>query len=304
MKESKTELPFVSIIVPVYNGEHFMAKCLDSLLKQSYPRDKYEVIVVDNNSDDQSALIARSFDGVKVFHEKKRGSYAARNFGISVARGHIIAFIDVDCIAAGNWLEQAARCLAARPCAGIVSGRVEFFSPEPLSVWGYFDRNTFLNLEHSARAGVSKTANMFVRRSLFDAIGLFDGDLLSGGDVEWTARAVTAGFALDYCPGAVVQHPVRNTLRAVAAKCYRVGLGKGQVLWKKRKCRDGAGATFGSNPIKHSFRLLHRSFCGEDRARSAFFPVQCAGAVIVLAIIFLAGMVKGFLMHPFKEVGG
>jgi glycosyltransferase involved in cell wall biosynthesis len=225
--------PMVSIIVPVYNGEKFIGTCLDSLKNQTFSKDRYEVIVVDNGSTDKSIEIAKQYD-VFLIKEWQRGSYAARNSGIKIARGKINGFIDVDCIASNNWLEQAVRYFSSNPNAGILSGKVEFFSEATLTVWGYFDKNTFLNQEHSVKTGTAKTANLFVKKTVFEKIGLFSDEFSSGGDVYWTASAVQKGFPIHYEAAVIVFHPVRNNFSEITKKCYRVGLGKGQILKKDR----------------------------------------------------------------------
>src|SRR3546814_9394764 len=96
----------VSVIVPVWNSATHLQACIDSLLRQTLARDEYEVILVDNGSLDESLAIAQSCKGVRLFVEKRPGSYAARNLGISAARGEYVAFMDSDCVADPGWLEN------------------------------------------------------------------------------------------------------------------------------------------------------------------------------------------------------
>ena len=85
VEEIKMNYPFVSVILPVYNGERYIKKCLESLMNQSYPKDKYEVIVIDNGSSDSTVEILKTITNsqIQVLYESKRGSYAARNTGVS-----------------------------------------------------------------------------------------------------------------------------------------------------------------------------------------------------------------------------
>ena len=98
--------PFISIIVPVYNGENIIGACLKSLLAQDYPKDKYEVIAVDNNSKDKTADIIKEYSVHYLFESKVQGSYAARNTGVRHAKGEILAFTDADCVADKGWLKK------------------------------------------------------------------------------------------------------------------------------------------------------------------------------------------------------
>ncbi len=215
-----------SVIIPVYNGEKYIASCLKSLDKQTIPVENYEVIVVDNNSTDRSTELARE-EQVKIIYENKKGSYAARNTGIKAAKGNIIAFTDVDCQVAPNWLELASEHFV-NTNDQIVSGAVEFIKQYNLSIWGKYDRNRFLKQELSFSRNGAATANLFVKKDLFSYVGLFDQDLQSGGDTDWVNRATSKGFKFGYNPNLKVYHPVRNSFNEIAKKCNRVGYGKGQ----------------------------------------------------------------------------
>ena len=92
----------VSVVIPAYDEEDYLLACLESIRKQDYAG-KYEVIVVDNASTDNTARLARDW-GAKVVHESKRSTACARQKGAEVATGKIIAFIDADTRAPGHWL--------------------------------------------------------------------------------------------------------------------------------------------------------------------------------------------------------
>lgn len=99
-------IPKISVIVPAYNEENYLPACLASLKKQKL-NDSYEIIVVDNNSSDKTAQIARNF-GCKVVFEPKKGAGAARQAGCAVSLGEIIAFTDADTVVPENWLSTIA----------------------------------------------------------------------------------------------------------------------------------------------------------------------------------------------------
>ena len=293
LKEVKLVQPSVSVVIPVYNGEKYIKKCLDSLSQQTLADNKYEIIIVDNGSSDISVQIAENYN-VKLLKEPKRGSYAARNKGIKNALGDIIAFTDVDCIVAKDWLEQAVKYYDDNKDAEIIAGQVEFFSDQMLSVWGYFDKNTFLNQEYSYNTGVAKTANLFVAAKVFKTVGLFDGTLQSGGDVDWTAKAVSKGISIHYEPKAVVYHPVRNSFNEIAQKVYRVGSGKGQVL---KNNYDRRSSNFGKKHLKHPFKILGEAMIKKDKEKPSYHPFQMVFVLLILGFVFLSGMGKGLLMR-------
>lgn len=103
--KTKNPQPFFSIIIPVYNEEKLLKKCLRSVFKQNFPKEKFEVIVVDNNSTDGSIKIASQFP-VKIIKEKQQGIVAARNRGLQAAKGKIIVNLDADCTVPKNWLKK------------------------------------------------------------------------------------------------------------------------------------------------------------------------------------------------------
>lgn len=99
--------PSVSIVIPVYNEEGQLALCLEAIARQTVK--PFEVIVVDNNSTDNTAAIARSYPFVTLISEKKQGPVHARNAGFDVAKGDIIGRLDGDSIIPDNWVERVQR---------------------------------------------------------------------------------------------------------------------------------------------------------------------------------------------------
>lgn len=115
--------PLISIVVPAYNEEKRIARCISALLHQDFPIEQYEIIVVDNNSNDHTAKIAQAFNRVKVVIEAKQGVGAARQAGWSVARGEIIASTDADCEPPKYWLKKIWSTFEKEPeLVGISAG--------------------------------------------------------------------------------------------------------------------------------------------------------------------------------------
>lgn len=225
-------LPFVSVIVPVLNDEARIGGCIEALLAQEYPRERYEVIVVDNGSSDRSYEVAARYPVTLLSETETRSSFAARNRGMREARGEIFAFTDSDCTPAPRWLAEGVRAIQAG--ADLVGGRVRFvFSPRPSGA-EVCDSMANMQIERNIRErGVCKTANLFVRADLFATLGPFPHDLPSGGDVIWTGRATGAGHKLVYSPLAEVAHPTRR-LAALLKKHYRVGRGQRAIRAEQR----------------------------------------------------------------------
>lgn len=225
---NKMSCPFVSVIIPVYNDPIRLKTCLQALEDQTYPKNSYEVIVVDNGSDKSIEPIVVGFSQARASYEIHPGSYAARNKGISVSRGEILAFIDSDCIPAPNWIERGVVNLLDTPTHEIVGGKVEFFfkdSGHPIAVELYDSMLNFDMKLYIERGNFTGAGNLFTFKRVFEHVGYFDRGLKSGGDVEWGQRAASLGYKLCYADDARVAHPARYSLAELLAKERRVAKG-------------------------------------------------------------------------------
>lgn len=113
----------VSLVIPAYNEEDYLEQCLVAI--QSQTVQPFEVIVVDNNSTDKTAEIAKAFPFVKLIHEKRQGVVFARDKGFNTARGEIIGRIDVDTILPEDWVQNVQKIFAYSPVAA-VSGTMHY----------------------------------------------------------------------------------------------------------------------------------------------------------------------------------
>lgn len=217
--------PFVSVIVPVYNDIERLRKCLVSLDNQTYSRAAYEVIVVDNGSDTPVVSQIDHFKQTVLTKETQPGSYAARNKGISISKGEIIAFTDSDCIPLPEWLERGVACLQRNPDCGFVGGRIilSFRNPERLSAVEVYEKmNAFNQKRKVEKYTHGATANLFAYKKIFDRMGLFDPTLKSGGDAQWGHRVYESGFEPVYADDVCVFHPARFNWSQLYNKITRV----------------------------------------------------------------------------------
>ncbi|MEM1169036.1 MAG: glycosyltransferase [Cyanobacteria bacterium P01_H01_bin.35] len=222
-------VPFVSVIIPVYNDRERLKKCLKALEIQTYPHNLYEVIVVDNASDDDIPAVVASFNQATILEEKRRGSYAARNKGILNAKGEVIAFTDSDCIPANDWIEKGVNNLLNTSNCGIVGGKIKIFfkDPErPTAVELYDSIMAFPQSNYVKNNKFSVSANLFTFKKILDEVGSFNAELKSGGDYEWGQRVFKAGYKVIYGEDTRIAHPARYSFEELNKKMVRVIGGK------------------------------------------------------------------------------
>lgn len=211
-----------SVIVPVFDNADPLRACLRALGAQVFPAGRFEVIVIDNGSADGSPRVAEAA-AVRVATELTPGSYAARNRGVSLARGQILAFTDSDCVPDPFWLARGVEHIRREP-GTVIAGHIELrvASPAAPTAVELYERFTALQQRrYVEEGGFGATANLFVTRSVFDRVGGFDASLKSGGDVEWCQRAVVAGCRLRYAEDVRVSHPARRTWADLHRKVVR-----------------------------------------------------------------------------------
>lgn len=212
----------VSVVVCTHRNSAMLSKTLESLMQQTLGRALYEVIVVDNNSQDLTKQVVSRYPQVRYIHEEKLGLSYARNTGIQAARGDIIAFIDDDAEASAGWLESLLEIYESAPEAWAVGGKVlpiwDATKPEWLTE-RYYRSLSLVEWGESARPlhwpeRIIGT-NCSFRRRVFTEIGLFDtnlgrlGNLLLGEeDREIQQRIHGLGHLVYYTPKAIVHHHV------------------------------------------------------------------------------------------------
>ncbi len=229
----------VTVIIPVYNDAERLTLCLQALENQTFPGDAYEVLVIDNHSTEPVAPIVAAFPHVRCLFEGRRGSYAARNLGLTQARGDILAFTDSDCIPNTDWIERGVAALRQDKAIGLIGGRIILFSRDPdhptaaelFELMGAFQQQAYVEQKH-----YGATANVFTSRRVLDQVGVFDGSLPSGGDRQWGQRVFDAGYRQVYADDVVVRHPARRSLAELRVKAARLSEGRYRV--RKSQARN------------------------------------------------------------------
>jgi GT2 family glycosyltransferase len=255
----------ISIIVPTYRDWHALRSCLGSLAAQTIPAQEFEILIVENAGESQPHDLTLC-GNARLLYEPAPGSYAARNRGIAEARGDVLAFIDADCIADPGWLQAGIECLQTNPDTGLVAGNIELSYAAPrLTPAECFEKAFAFRQRQNAANGVSVTANLFVRREVFDDVGVFDSGLMSGGDFEWTRRATSRGHLLLFCEDARVCHPARSSVAALADKARRVTSGS-QALYQERGVFGGLRRVVGNLVNDVALLVSQRDMTWRERA--------------------------------------
>jgi len=224
------ELPFVSVIVPVYNGEKTIEKCITSLLNLDYPEEKLEIIIADNNSKDRTRKIVSRFPVTLLEEKEIQSSYAARNKGIRHAKGEVLAFTDADMYVDKAWLRKAIEAMKDKE-ADMVAGYVEPVAMHtPPLICEVYDR---MLQRGCNKPGASGTDNLVTKSFVFEKIGPFRNDLQSGGDVEWVNRAKSYNFKLIFCEKAIIYHITRSSFKSLIKKGFRIGRGDAHLRGKE-----------------------------------------------------------------------
>ncbi len=178
------EVLFVSAIIAVYNGERFLAGAIKNILQQNYQ--PLEIIVVDDGSTDKTGEIAAQFQGsIRYVYQPNSGLAAARNQGIKIAQGNVIAFLDVDDLWSENKLALQVGYLAAHPEVEIVQGLIQ-----QMELYTSTLNDEELKFEiTSIPYQFINIGSAIYRKSVFDKVGLFDEALHQIQDAVWFIQA-------------------------------------------------------------------------------------------------------------------
>jgi glycosyltransferase involved in cell wall biosynthesis len=276
------QYPFVSIVVPFYNAKNFLPRLLEDLLNQNYPKEKFEVILVDDGSTDDSSkeilkIISNKskFYNIKIIRLDKRGGPArARNFGIKNSNGEIIAFTDADTIPSKSWLKELVKGFTDNSIGG-VAGRVET------------DFEKLLFPIRISPVAEYVTCNIAYRKDVLLQVGLFDENFIYPfrEDSDLAYRVLDKGYKIVYQDSAIVYHPLKQLklkdfIRIIKYHSYDV------LLFKK-------------HPLRSRSLLAVRFY----RFTTAGIVVIFNAALIILLFLTIPIMLAIFLIPLYFSLG-
>lgn len=285
--------PRISVLIPVYRDWGRLTLCLEALARQTWPAEDFEIIAINNDHRPPPAEF-RLPAGVTLLQEPRGHSYAARNAGLALARGEVLAFTDADCQPSPDWLAAGWAALQDSD-AGLVGGRIGILIEQPGLVADYDSVFAFPQ-ERYVSQGTSVTANLFVRRRVFESVGPFNADLQSSGDFELCRRAGEGGHRLIYSADALVLHPARESLDALLRKNRRVAGGfrrrefelRGRGTWEVVK---DLRVMLRPRP-RYWWRML------AGREKTGHLPVSRRAGVVAICILLYYHFALSVLRKP------
>jgi GT2 family glycosyltransferase len=198
---------FVSVIVPHYNDLAALRHCHAKLMLQSWPRDRFEIVIADNMSACGLDAVRDAAPSAIVVAAHIRGAGPARNAAVAASHGQVLAFLDSDCVPAPDWI---ACGVAALDIHDFVGGQVIVFPADaarPTPVEAFEMVFNFNFHRYITKVGFTGTGNMFTKRDVFDQVGGFRTGVSE--DMDWSFRARAMGYRLGYARAAIVGHPAR-----------------------------------------------------------------------------------------------
>lgn len=222
--------PSVSVVVPTFNRPEALAACVQAIVRQDYPRDRLEVIVVDDGSLMPVTVSGRESQHdvpIRVLRQSNAGPASARNLGAQHARGDMLAFTDDDCMPAPQWLRELAHAFHGVP-GKLIGGRTVnalvdnlYSSASQIIVdeaYAYF-----LSRESDLKFFASN--NMAMSAEHFHENGGFDPSFRTAEDRDFCDRWIRRGHLVEYAPEAIVYHQHRLTLAAFWRQHFNYGRG-------------------------------------------------------------------------------
>jgi len=218
---------FISILIPVHDDLKGLVITLQSLKENGIvDRLDTEIIICNDGGGEIISNLTKQYDCKEAKLEHQSGSYAVRNKGIEIANGDILAFLDADQRVDKSWLDAGLKALEA---ADYIGGRIKIETSDQPDIWELYDQmKAFPVSEYLKDQYFAPTANLFVRREVFEKVGIFRNELYSGGDYEFGIRIKKAGFVQRYAPDAITYHKARNK-REQLKKIQRVAKGSVEV---------------------------------------------------------------------------
>jgi len=206
----------VSVIIPSYNSENTIAKCLDALSTQSY-KGEYEIILVDSSTDRTPDIVRKNYPSVQFIHlAQKTDPGTARNLGLKKSNGDPVLFIDSDCEAAPDWMEKMTGAHLRNKHAAVGGGVRNGNNSRSTVAWaGYIaEFREFIPEQPLKEVDHIPTCNISYKREIFDKLGGFNPKYYPQEDLEFNLRLINSGKKILFDPQITIRHHHRTQVAA------------------------------------------------------------------------------------------
>ncbi len=222
---------FASVIIPALNCAHEVDGCIAALREQDYPAERFEIIVVDNGSTDDTVARLQALR-VTTVTRRERGRSRALNAGLAMASGDVILTTDMSCRPHRSWIRKVVECFAD-PTVGCVAGEIRLLHTDRSNLALRFQERTnymsamrALSRRQLPHLPFADGANASFRRRVFEEIGGFEESFFKGADVEICYRLlVLTDYKIVFCPDCLVEETGEPDLKALLRQRFRMGMG-------------------------------------------------------------------------------
>lgn len=296
----KQKHPFISIVIPTYNRPKQLAWCLQAVDGLTYPRDRFEVIVVDDGSHTPlNPIIGTMSDrlSIRFLSQPNSGPAVARNRGAAEARGNFLAFIDDDCAPSMNWLEALANVFHETPDCGVGGRTINGLPANPYSTTSQLLIDYLYEVSNQSVHGAKFFASnnlAFPRKPFLDSGG-FDirYTRAAAEDREICERWLSQGRCLRYASEAVVSHAHALTLGTLWQQHFTYG--RGAFAFHRMRAERGGGPVR-VEPLSFYLNMFRYPF--------KYASFKCAMPVSFLLLITQAANASGYFLEKFRDRNG
>jgi GT2 family glycosyltransferase len=270
-------LPYFSVIIPTKSRPKSLAACLEALSELDYPRDRFEVIVIDDGSEMPPSDVTRSFCDrldVVLLVQPQAGPAAARNSGVARAKGDFLAFTDDDCAPATDWLQRLAARFAQGKDQAVGGKTINGLPDDPYAtasqlivdvVYAYYNADP-----DCARFVASN--NLAIAKDHLQSVGGFDSSFpLAAEDRDLCDRWLHQRYRITYAPEVVVHHSRRMSLIAFCRQHFSYG--RGAFLFQRARVRRGSGHLVKELGFYRSLPSLVRRCLAQNHGRMSLLTV-------------------------------
>jgi glycosyltransferase involved in cell wall biosynthesis len=309
----------ISIVIPAYNCEDTLEKCLDSLKNLRWKNT--EIIIINDGSTDGTSDILKKYKEITVINTQNKGPSNARNLGIKKAKGEFIAFTDSDCIVDPGWLDELFKGFTGKNIAGVGGDQQSPYDESDLgkSIQDFMKTVGFVadylkTSENLIKTNHNPTCNVLYRKSILLEIGGFDEKLWPGEDVEIDLKIIRKGYLLYYNPKAIVYHYRPKSLKSFSRMMDRYGWAQAYLVRRYGPFR----LIHYEAPVLFGFILLFIVICFKNIAVASFIiaagiiftsaafsvktknlkkGIRFAGLFYILMVNWNLGFLKGMLQY-------